>query len=125
LRLLLDTHTFLWAADGRLDRNTRAAMEAADAVSVSAATIWEIGIKRALGKLQAPEDVIEHSDESGFERLPITFEHAREAGRLPLLHGDPFDRILVAQARVEGLTLASADAAIKQYDVPVLDIACA
>ncbi len=98
-------------------------MEAADAVSVSAATIWEIEIKRALGKLQAPEDAIERSDESGYERLSVTFEHAREAGRLPPLHGDPFDRILVAQACVEGLTLASADAAIKQYDVPVLDVA--
>jgi len=97
-------------------------MEAADSVSVSAATIWEIEIKRALGKLQAPADALERSDESGFERLPITFEHAREAGRLPLLHGDPFNRLLVAQARVEGLTLASADSAISQYQVPVFDV---
>ncbi len=97
-------------------------MEAADAVFVSAATVWEIEIKRALGKLQAPDDLIECSDEAGYERLPITFEHAREAGKLPLLHGDPFDRMLVAQARVEGFTLASTDAAIKQYDVPVLDV---
>ncbi|MGH2852572.1 MAG: type II toxin-antitoxin system VapC family toxin [Solirubrobacteraceae bacterium] len=122
LRLLLDTHTFIWAADGRLDSHTRAAMEAADAVSVSAVTIWEIEIKRALGKLQAPEDVIECSDESGYERLSITSEHAREAGRLPLLHCDPFDRMLIAQARVEGMTLASADAAFRRYDVPVLNV---
>jgi PIN domain nuclease of toxin-antitoxin system len=89
---------------------------------VSAATIWEIEIKRALDRLQAPEDVADLVEESGFKRLAITFEHAREAGRLPLLHGDPFDRMLVAQARAEGMTLASADAAIQSYDVPVLQV---
>lgn len=62
-------------------------------------------------------------DESGFERLTISYEHAREAGRLPLIHGDPFDRMLIAQARMEGLTLATADARIKRYDVPVMDVA--
>lgn len=61
-------------------------------------------------------------DESGFERLDISYEHACEAGRLPLLHGDPFDRMLVAQARLEGLTLATADPKIKRYDVPVLQV---
>lgn len=90
---------------------------------MSAATIWEIEIKRALGKMQAPERLAELADESGFERIAIDFAHAREAGRLPPLHGDPFDRMLVAQARVERLTLASADAAIRQYDVSVLDVA--
>jgi PIN domain nuclease of toxin-antitoxin system len=60
---------------------------------------------------------------SGFERLPISYEHAREAGRLPLLHGDPFDRMLIAQARLEGLTLATADERIKRYEVPVLNVA--
>jgi PIN domain nuclease of toxin-antitoxin system len=59
---------------------------------------------------------------SNFKRLTINFEHAREAGRLPLLHGDPFDRMLIAQARLEGLTLATADEAIKRYDVPVLSV---
>lgn len=62
-------------------------------------------------------------DESGFERLPISFEHASEAGRLPLHHGDPFDRMLVAQARLEGLTLATGDERIRRYDVAVLDVA--
>lgn len=61
-------------------------------------------------------------DESGFERLAISFEHAREAGRLPLLHGDPFDRMLVAQARLEGMTLATADRTIQRYDIPVLNV---
>ena len=69
------------------------------------------------------EDAIQLVDESGFERLTISYEHAREAGRLPLLHGDPFDRMLVAQARLEGMMLATADPKIKRYDVPVLDVA--
>ena len=123
MRLLLDTHTLIWAAREELrDDVHKAIEEVADSVFVSAATIWEIEIKRALGRLQAPEDMIERVDESGYERLPITFEHAREAGRLPLLHGDPFDRILVAQARTEGMTLASADAALRRYDVAVFEV---
>jgi PIN domain nuclease of toxin-antitoxin system len=95
----------------------------ADAVFVSAATIWEIEIKRALARLRAPQDVAGLVEDSGFERLAISFEHAREAGRLPPLHGDPFDRMLVAQARLEGMTLATADARIRSYDVAVLDVA--
>jgi PIN domain nuclease of toxin-antitoxin system len=115
----------LWAADGRLERHAREAIEeGADAVFVSSATIWEIEIKRALGRLRAPDDVAGLVAQSGFEPLSIGFEHAREAGRLPLLHGDPFDRMLVAQARVEGLTLATADRGIGRYDVPVLDMVC-
>lgn len=123
MRLLLDTHTLIWAAKEELrDDAHKVIEEIADSVFVSAATIWEIEIKRALGRLQAPGDMIERVDESGYERLPITFEHAREAGRLPLLHGDPFDRILVAQARAERMTLASADAALQRYDVAVLAV---
>jgi len=94
-------------------------------VFVSAATIWEIEIKRALNKLKTFEDAVDTIqlvDESGFKRLAIDYDHAREAGRLPLLHGDPFDRMLIAQARLEGLTLATADERIKRYDVPVMDV---
>jgi PIN domain nuclease of toxin-antitoxin system len=91
-------------------------------VFVSAASLWEIEIKRALQKLRAPEGVQTLVDESGFEQLDITFAHAREAGRLPLLHGDPFDRMLIAQARLEGLTLATADERIERYDVAVLPV---
>lgn len=89
---------------------------------VSAASIWEIEIKRALQELRAPMDVEALVDGSGFERLHITFAHAREAGRLPALHGDPFDRMLIAQARLEGLTLATADERLGRYDVPVLPV---
>jgi PIN domain nuclease of toxin-antitoxin system len=124
VRLLLDTHALIWVSEDRLAPGAREAIkEGAEAVVVSAATVWEIEIKRALAKLRAPEDVTGLVDESGFERLMITFEHANEAGRLPLHHGDPFDRMLIAQARVEGLTLATADARLRRYDVPVFEIA--
>ncbi len=120
---MLDTHTLIWASDKRLRDETREAIEApANTIFVSAATIWEIEIKRALDKLKTLEDATMLVDDSGFERLTISYEHAREAGRLPLLHGDPFDRMLVAQARLEGLTLATADPKIKRYDVPVMDV---
>lgn len=90
---------------------------------MSAATIWEIEIKRALGRLTAPDDAVERVESSGFEPLPINLEHAREAGRLPLHHSDPFDRILIAQARVEDLSLATADEAMTRYGVAVLPVA--
>ena len=89
---------------------------------VSAASVWEMEIKRALNKLKAPEGIETLVHESGFEQLDITFAHAREAGRLPLLHGDPFDRMLIAQARLEGLTLATADGRIGRCDVAVLPV---
>ncbi len=89
---------------------------------MSAASIWELAIKQAQGKLRLPADFIALIDDTGFGRLQITFEHATEAGRLPPHHRDPFDRMLVAQARVEGLTLASADPTLAAYEVPVLSI---
>jgi PIN domain nuclease of toxin-antitoxin system len=106
-----------------LDGPAREAIEqGADAVFVSAATIWEIEIKRALGRLRVPDDPAVLVDQSGFDRLPITFEHAREAGRLRPLHPDPFDRMLVAQARLESMTLATADPSIRRYDVSALAV---
>jgi PIN domain nuclease of toxin-antitoxin system len=90
-------------------------------VYVSAATIWEIAIKRAAGRLKVDRDPVSLVDDSGFDRLEITFEHAAEAGQLPLNHQDPFDRMLIAQARIGGLTLMSADERIRSYDVAVLD----
>jgi PIN domain nuclease of toxin-antitoxin system len=113
----------IWVAEGALGASARELIgERAEAVLVSAATIWEIEIKRALGRLDAPDDLHRAVLAAGYSPLQITFEHAVEAGRLPLLHGDPFDRMLVAQARVEGLTLATADEGIRRYDVPVLDV---
>ncbi|MHB8532935.1 MAG: type II toxin-antitoxin system VapC family toxin [Solirubrobacteraceae bacterium] len=122
MRVLLDTHVLLWAAAGEVEPVSRRRIEHADVVAVSAASIWEIEIKRAAGRLEAPLDVAERALEQGFEALHVRFAHALETGRLPLHHRDPFDRMLVAQARVEGMTLASADSTLAEYDVPVLPV---
>jgi len=123
-RLLLDTHVFLWwrADDRRLRRAARHAIAEAELVFVSAATGWEAGIKVALGRLRIPDTVEAGVEESGFEKLPITFAHAEAAARLPPHHSDPFDRMLVAQAREEGLTLVTHDRRIEAYDIDVLRV---
>ncbi len=123
MRLLLDTHVVLWwlSGDRRLSRPVRTSIEQqADQVLVSAASAWELAIKRAVGKLEPPVRWHEEIIEVGFEPLAITFDHAREAGELPSHHADPFDRMLIAQARLEALTLVSADPNIARYDVAVL-----
>jgi PIN domain nuclease of toxin-antitoxin system len=122
VRLLLDSHVFLWwrAADPRLDRDvTRKVLDAAE-VFVSAATAWELGLKVSLGKLRVPDPIEDGVRDSGFQQLPVTFEHTRIATFLPLHHKDPFDRMLVAQARAESLTLVTHDRAMEPYDVPIL-----
>jgi PIN domain nuclease of toxin-antitoxin system len=123
-RLLLDTHTLLWwlADTPALGPASRAFIaEPGNVVFVSAASIWEISIKRALGKLSAPESLDSILEEEGFEALPIEVFHAEQAGTLPLHHRDPFDRMLVAQAQAEGLTLVTADPQMTAYGVRVLD----
>jgi PIN domain nuclease of toxin-antitoxin system len=121
--LLLDTHALLWSV-GDEELLSPAAHEAVSAGAmpayVSAATIWEIAIKRASGKLAAPENLLDKVAAARFIELAITFEHALRAGALPAHHGDPFDRMLVAQAQSEGLTVVSRDPRIAAYDVPVL-----
>jgi PIN domain nuclease of toxin-antitoxin system len=121
--LLLDTHTLLWAL-GEVDRLSPAAHDVLSAgevsAYVSAASIWEIAIKRASGKLQAPEDLLERIAEASFNELAVSFEHAVSAGALPRHHGDPFDRMIVAQAQSEKLTVVTRDERIARYDVPVL-----
>jgi PIN domain nuclease of toxin-antitoxin system len=121
--LLLDTHVLLWWADddARLGTTARAAiLGAGPSVFVSAVTVWEIAIKQALGRLSAP-DVGELLREQGFRELALSVQHATEAGALPLVHRDPFDRALVAQARREQLTLVTADHDLRSYDVQILD----
>jgi PIN domain nuclease of toxin-antitoxin system len=123
LRLLLDTHVFLWCAanDPKLRPETREAIESPDSfVAISAAVAWELEIKRALKKLQAPSDMREQLELYRFDELPITIEHAIHAAALPRHHGDPFDRLLVAQAQLEGLTIVTRDRKISSYDVPTL-----
>jgi PIN domain nuclease of toxin-antitoxin system len=89
---------------------------------VSAASVWELAIKQAQGRLRLPGDFLELIEETCFRRLPITFEHGVEAGALRLHHADPFDRMLIAQARIERLTLATADASLQAYDVSILRV---
>ena len=119
-RLLLDTHVLLWslAEPGRLRDRARDAIEDADNhVFVSAVTAWEISVKRAKGRVVAPDDLAGSVDEMGFTHLPLTFHHAEQAGRLPMHHRDPFDRFLVAQAQGEGLILVTRDARIPLYGI--------
>ena len=89
-------------------------------VFVSSVSIWELEIKRATGKLRAPDDLIERAEAAAFLPLVVTWEHGRAAGRLPLHHGDPFDRMLVAQAQLEGLTIVTNDPKIARYQVAIL-----
>lgn len=125
MRLLLDTHVLLWALvdDERLGRDARARIEDDRAlVYVSAASLWEASIKAAAGRLALRGvDLVAHVRDAGFVELPVTGEHGWVAGQLPIHHRDPFDRLLVAQARAERLLLATADSALGAYDVPLLD----
>jgi PIN domain nuclease of toxin-antitoxin system len=122
MKLLLDTHVFLWwrAEPRRIDRKVERAISRARLVYVSAASAWEAAIKAQLGKLRFPGRFVEAVDLSEFTRLDITFAHAEAVRDLPLHHLDPFDRLLVAQAAVEGLTLVTADRQFEPYRVPVL-----
>jgi PIN domain nuclease of toxin-antitoxin system len=122
--LLLDTHVILWwlTDDLALSDDVKTRLDDEPDVYVSPASLWEVTIKQSIGKLSEPIDVAEEIRDSGFRELPITFHHAIAAGRLPLIHRDPFDRMLVAQAQCEGLTLASRDPHIQRYDVALLPV---
>jgi PIN domain nuclease of toxin-antitoxin system len=122
LNLLLDTHAFVWwrARDPRLGEVARAMIAAADRIIVSAASAWEAAIKISQGKLKLPEPFDVAAEASGVERIPVTFEHAKGVIGLPWHHRDPFDRVLIATARAEGLGIVTADAIFARYDVPVV-----
>lgn len=118
MRLLLDTHIFLWAVtDSRkLKAAARRQMLAADEIYVSAASIWEIAIKSRLGKIVGDaEQLAQAIGESGFIELPVSARHAARVAQLPLHHHDPFDRLLVAQSLSEPLFLLTADGALARY----------
>jgi PIN domain nuclease of toxin-antitoxin system len=122
MRLLLDTHALLWwLADEGLSAQAREAVaDPANLVAVSAASAWEISIKKALGKLAAPDDLEHQLEAGGFEPLPISVAHAVAAGHLPRHHEDPFDRMLIAQALAEGLTVVTRDKRFYDYGIPLL-----
>jgi PIN domain nuclease of toxin-antitoxin system len=122
MSVLLDTHTLLWWLSG--EDMTEAAIQAIgrteEVAWVSAVSVWEAEIKAAIGKLRLDADLVAEVAAEGFEPLSITAAHARHAGRLPPTHRDPFDRMLIAQAQLEGLTIVTRDAVFDDYDVTVL-----
>lgn len=123
MRLLLDTHVLLWwlTADTRLGDVGRGAIaDPGNSIVVSAASVWEVAIKAALGRIRVEEALPESVEAEGFDLLPVTAHHAWAQTALPLHHRDPFDRMLVAQAQAEGMTLVTADATLSEYDVDLL-----
>jgi PIN domain nuclease of toxin-antitoxin system len=123
LKLLLDTHALLalLSTDFPLSADAEAAMQPPDAQLVaSVVNVWEIAIKRSVGKLQAPDDLLERIGETGAELLSITARHAHATADLPLHHRDPFDRLLIAQAKLEGCAIVTRDPAFAAYGVPVV-----
>ena len=127
MKCLLDTHVFLWLHldPGRIGRTARTRLASAETVlALSAVSGWEMASKQALGRLVLPDTARRWLpialEELRCEPLALTFDHAIEAALLPPHHGDPFDRFLVAQARVEGLTLVTSDKALSRYEVEIL-----
>lgn len=123
MRLLLDTHVVLAWLLGDSDLGAQARRQLEDdsnQLIVSAVVVWEVAIKRALGKLEVPMTFVADVVASDALKLPVTLEHAAGVEHLPHHHRDPFDRLLVAQAQLEGATLVSSDRRLRAYDVPVL-----
>lgn len=126
MKLLLDTHAFLWfaAGDARLSRRARAAMEDDDAaLYVSAASVWEMAIKASLGRLVLPTTVDAYMAEKvakGYRTLPVTWTNAAAVQQLPFHHRDPFDRLLIAQARSDGFAIVTRDRVFRKYGVDVV-----
>ena len=125
MNLLLDTHVLLWWLDDPTTLLSEQALTAIrdpdNKITVSVVSAWEIAIKKALNKLEAPEDLKEMIVDSGFELMPVDYEHAWQVKDMPLHHRDPFDRLLVSQATVKNLTLVTRDPKLKPYNVPILE----
>ncbi|MEU4315314.1 type II toxin-antitoxin system VapC family toxin [Nocardia sp. NPDC024068] len=124
MSLLLDTHVVLWwlTDDPTLADDVKDRLDRDPDVFVSAVSVWEVAIKQAGGKLDGPADLPERVRDSGFTVLPINAEHSIVAGRLPLIHRDPFDRMLLAQTSSEGLVLATRDPWCQKYEVRTLAV---
>ncbi|MBZ9844578.1 type II toxin-antitoxin system VapC family toxin [Mesorhizobium sp. CA5] len=116
---LADTHIILWSIsdDRRLSEQHRAILNSEAMVFASAASVWEIAIKRSIGKLQAPDDLPGLLPRMRFQPLAVTLQHAHAVGDLPPHHGDPFDRLLIAQAQVENLTILTSDSHFARYSI--------
>ena len=123
MNLLLDTHVLLWwlGDDPRLGARARGSIADPDTtVYLSAVVMWEVRIKQAIGKLDVPPDLRTVVDAQGFTELPLTIDHTDALTELPMHHRDPFDRMLIAQARSEALTVVTADERFRAYEVPFL-----
>ena len=123
MNLLLDTHVLIWALENNPTLSEIAAnsiIDGSNMVFVSAASVWEIGIKRNIGKLETPDNLLEEIKLHRFTPLHINHDHAQLAGKLPDINKDPFDRILIAQAIIEKFTLVTRDQWIAEYDVAIL-----
>lgn len=122
MRLLLDTHVVLWQLSGEreLSQSAVAAIAAADDLLFSVVSFAEIGIKAAVGKLVVPEDLQAKITDAGVRSLALAAAHGLAVAQLPTHHSDPFDRLLIAQAMTEGLTLVTADPNFAAYDLPIV-----
>lgn len=124
MRLLLDTHLVLWWMNGEASRISKKGLAALGSEGmepvVSAVTIWEVAIKRGLGKLEVPDDLLTQLEGAGVELLPVSARHADLVALLPPHHRDPFDRLLVAQATLEGIALVSEDKAFRRYNIEIV-----
>lgn len=123
MRLLLDSQVVLWSLEcpERLAEEARTAItDPMNAVDVSVASLWELAIKQSIGKLKVDGDLREHLMRQSFSELPVRGDHALAVRDLPLHHRDPFDRLLIAQAICEGLTIVTADRAFAGYNVPIM-----
>ncbi|RPD86142.1 type II toxin-antitoxin system VapC family toxin [Neisseria weixii] len=123
-KILLDTHVVIWwlLDSPELGQKSRNIVQNPDnQIFVSAATIWELSIKISKGLLELPEEIFEAIEEEDFEQLPIKWFHGKQAGILPVIHKDPFDRVLIAQAQAEGLELMTADGEIPKYGIATIN----
>ena len=123
--LILDTHIILWWMDDNdlLSQKYRLAIENINNICfVSAVSVWEISIKSAIGKLDIPDNYLDVLLNQNFKELPVSWQHACKVRHLPMHHEDPFDRLLIAQALIEDLTILSVDKIIPEYDVKILSI---
>ena len=124
MSLLLDTHVLLWWLDDPILLSEQALTSIKDTnneIIVSVVSVWEIAIKKALGKLEAPDNLKQMVGAAGFTLMPINYEPVWEVKDLPFHHDDPFDRLLVAQTNVENLILVTRDSRLRTYNIPILD----
>ncbi len=123
-RILLDTHALIWwmCGDKKLGHDAKEQIATVEnTIYISAATVWEMSIKQQMGKLTVPDDIESLIEELGFNALPISLFHGQQAGRLPMHHRDPFDRMLIAQAQAEGLQILTKDEYFPDYSVRLID----